>query len=190
MSTSTPTESLLPSTKLTKKMAPPLKKTELVEALAIRKRSKMVQESKEQAALLAKKKSEFESAMNALILGSMKEHSRSHYTNTERKFENGKYGKHRVKDITLTVQFQITDPSILALARELERIKDTIVFEHNIPTLNQIKQGVRDAMAGVMGADSRVKSLLEDPASQRALDATLEKLEAAAGTGKPAVIEA
>lgn len=169
---SQPTLTLALTTKASKKITPPLRKSELVEALARRE----MQNISEEQALIRKQIAEINkqvfTAANAELIRAtgrlVKEYSGLPFDINN---VNG-----APVSIDLTVELPIP-PEMAKLLRKRADLEKRQLHSHNTPSLHDLKRNIRAKMEGQTVGSDRVSLLLKDPATIRALDATIAELK-------------
>lgn len=170
---------LIVSTKKAKAIVPPLKKSEIIHAMALRSHAQLTEQ--------AQKDNAAHSAAQAELYRLIVEHfeqlprlkltaeSVSNYLGyTHNKHVSVRFGG---ADLSL----EKFTPEMKAQYRIMERIDKART--RCVPEFNDIKRSIRDAMTGNMTNPSeRVSALLADPATCKAIDKMLAELDGTAKT--------
>lgn len=183
-------------TKKAKSIKPPLNKNEIIEALALRKHATLSAELRERRDRLAKLKArlaeifgKFTADGGTLAFSEFKDTSQSKHVPPRpgSSWAHCVYMLGGVK-VTMerTIQFDQLPAEAKTIAREIFKLEQC---QDWVPDLKVIKRDIRDQMTGeISGPAERIKTLLNDPATQKVLDRTLAELEKPAP--KPAAIAA
>lgn len=156
--------------KLAGAIKPPASKTEIIEALSIRKREKIIEENER---LIAEKEQlekkiqivAREESANASIKGGQRFHVRCDEQND---------GRLEVRKVGVDYEFE-PSAELREMARRLYRIERMNVF--HTPSLYEVRGQVRAAVNQQTPPAERVSNLLKDPKSQDMLDAILGALD-------------
>lgn len=164
----------MPATKAAKKIKPPLRKSELIEALAIRERENIVTQNEAIGKQLVELRAKFQTdAIIAAIRADGK--VKSDYAG--RKVET------KEEHIGTELAFVVIELELPATAemrstyRRIKELEKKHLHPNYIPSLHELKRKIRESMAGHTPANERVNALLKDKATLKALDATLEALK-------------
>jgi len=158
--------------KLAGAVKPPATKSEIIEALAIRKRDQIIKENEDAQAELAQleKKIEIIAAEEMAANGKLKVERRGYsstYNWRSAKEQDGSIG---IGNITATY-FCEPSKEFKEMARKIHRLKYD--RDRHVPSLHEVKNQVRLALAGHTPQGVRVKKMLADPLCQQQLDAIL-----------------
>lgn len=167
---------IIPITKATSKMQPPLKKSELVEALAIRELETMRKEQAEiRQQIAATKKSLFDPALVDVIRRDGKCDQRR---DDEPFAISACYSDNKREAASLQITLSMTpSPEFRRLYRKLQELEKSQIHEHNMPSLYQVKQRISTKLAERATAGQRVTALLKNPETSKAIDETLAALK-------------
>jgi hypothetical protein len=163
----------MPIIRATNKVAPPIKKSELVEALAIRKLEQMRKEQEELGAQIQTAERELFSQENlALILAQGKPtnyHGRTFEVSSSR---NG--DELDVRSVSATVEMGSVPAQIRRAFIKLKSLEKKRLFA--LPTIHDLKRSISAQISG-QSSTERVAHLLKDEAMSKALDQTLGELD-------------
>lgn len=173
---SSPSLSLALPTKAAKSVTPPLRRGELIEAMAQRKFAQLQQQQRENTVRRDKLTEKINAAAKKVCITGQSDGQSSVTVNWSYDRGNGKRlatSFNICNNVTLTP----SDPAakeIAALVEEREAIP--LIY----PELKYVRRDIRNQISGATG--DRVGSILKDKASVRAIDEMLAKLE-----NKPAI---
>lgn len=165
--------------KLAESIKPPAKKAEVIEALAIRKRQQIIEENLG----LAKELKQLEDKLQVVCgeeiakSGKLKRNKYNSVNYQCRASEEHSTNRITVSEVTCDWACTATD-EIRQIARRIYEIKRKNI--HYEPTLSEVRRQVRAAIADNTAPDKRIRTLLNDPESQKMLDSILGALD-----GKP-----
>lgn len=169
--------------KLADSIKPPAKKSEIIEALAIRKREKIIEEN----AALVKELKQLEDKLQIVCgeevakSGKLKRNKYNSVNYQCRASKDHSTGRVTVSDVTCDWSCAPTD-EIRQIARRILEIKQVNI--HHEPSLNDVRRQVRALISDNTVPDQRVNTLLNDPSSQKILDTILGALD-----GKPKALD-
>lgn len=168
---------IIPITKATRNIQPPLKKSELVEALAIRELENIKQEQAELLPQIAAAKAAFYSQANldALLKDGCAEKNGNvpfdeHYAYSS----DGGRSTRELNQIYVRVSLAAT-PEMKRQYRKWQALEKKKI--NILPSLHQLKQSISDKLSERATAGQRVAALLKNPETSRALDETLAALK-------------
>lgn len=188
MSTTTPTTALVINTKAAQGIKPPLKKNEIVHALALRKFQQLHAELKvrtDRRAELGKRINEEIAKLHAT--GGQLSHAlkHEHLALVINRNPADRYTRHycSINGVVVTMARTILLDDLPAATRQMiKELNKLNAIGDWIPEFAEIKRDIRDKMTGeTNGPGARIEAMLKDPATAKALDKTLEHL------AKPAV---
>lgn len=169
------TTALTLSTKAANAIKPPAKKSEIIEALAIRKHATLVEQAnKDKAAYVAAKTELFRLTCMHPKAGSVTPVATNGYI-----YFNSSKPHVTISIPNLDVYETEFTPEMKKQAAIIKRIEGSGSL--HVPELRDIRRSIRDAMTGELTTPAaRVQALLSDPSTVKALDKTLNRLEEAA----------
>jgi hypothetical protein len=160
------------TTKVAKKMKPPVRKAELVEALAIR----LVDKNRElyDAAQVAVADAEKELKAHCLDVALKSTVPKSATTEVK---TNSRYvrGDWHSEVIGVEVRFVVEDSRTKSLNDKLEKLRAQY-WSIRVPSINDAKRIIRDKMDDKHTPAERVTAMLNDTATVKQLDAQLEAM--------------
>ena len=165
---------IIPITKATQNIKPPIKRSELIEALAIRELQKFRAEQSEiEAQIKATEKALYDKTLVDVIRaqGSVSVNRGEEPFSINCSYENN-------LRLASTIQITLTltaPPEVKKLQRELSKLKNQRIVTE--PSLYQLKLKISAAMSERSPAGDRVAALLKNPETSKALDETLEALK-------------
>jgi hypothetical protein len=167
---------IMPITKATKNIQPPLKKSELVEALAIRELENMRKEQAEiRQQIAATKKALYDPAIVDVIRRDGKCDERR---DGEPFTISAVYHDNKREAASLQITLSLTPSAdVRRLYRKLRELEGSQIHDHNMPSLYQVKQRISAKIQDRASAGQRVTALLKNPETSKALDDTLAALK-------------
>lgn len=167
---------VIPITKATRGIKPPLKKSELVEALAIRELENVRKEQAEiRQQIAATKKALYDPALTEAIRRDGKLDERR---DGEPFAISASYTDNGREATSLQITLSLTPSAeVRRLYRKLQALEKSQIHEHNMPSLYHVKQGISAKLSDRATAGQRVTALLKNPETSKALDETLAALK-------------
>lgn len=167
---------VIPITKVTRGIKPPLKKSELVEALAIRELENMRKEQAEiRQQIAATKKALYDPSLVDVIRRDGKCDERR---DGEPFTICTTYTDSKPEAASLQITLSLTpNADVRRLYRKLRELERSQIHEHSMPSLHQVKQRISAKLSDRATAGQRVTALLKNPETSRALDETLAALK-------------
>lgn len=169
--------------KLADSIKPPARKSEIIEALSIRKRDQIISDNLK----LQKELKELEDKLQIVCAEEMAKTGRLNKNKYNRgkdfscRAEVSNAGHVVVGEVTCSYSCQPTE-EIRKIAKQIRVIKNQSIYKE--PSLHEVRQQVRASISEQTQPDKRIHSLLNDPESQKMLDAMLDTLD-----GKPKALE-
>lgn len=158
---------------------PPARKSEIIEAMAIRKREQMIAQNEADKKTLAGLRVQFQTIAAEEIAKGGKI-AASEYGDTYDYNANERDGRIDIGTITCRMRVE-PSPELREIGRRIYRLKKQIF--HSPPSLHEVRQDVRISVNQHTPPNQRVSLLLKSPESLKAIDAALEKI----GTGNAAI---
>lgn len=168
--------SLALTTKKAKSIQPPLKKSELIEAMARRKHEQLCEEAR-------KNRADYEAACKELKrlaneLAATKDATNVRETDWSYAWGDAVDGMIRqivVDRGSVTITPEQFSPEMRKQAKIIERLRRA---NKRTPEFNEVKRSIRDALnSTITVASDRINALLSDPATCKAIDKTLAQLD-------------
>jgi hypothetical protein len=156
--------------KLAGAIKPPASKTEIIEALAIRKRDQIIEENKRLVIEKAQLETKIQIVAREEAANAKPKSAQRFYVRCDKAND----GRLDVRNISVDYEFE-PSAELRELARRLYRIDHSNI--HSTPSLYEVRNQVRAAVNQQTPPAERVSSLLKDPKSQDMLDAILTALD-------------
>lgn len=158
--------------KLAGAIKPPASRTEIIEALAIRKREQIIAENAAMQKELEQLNKKIQIVAAEVMAAGAKPSGCCDYRIYVRKDSDGRL---TVGEVTREYSAKPTAELAEMCRRQYRLRHDKNIF--NTPSLHEVRQQVRAALANNTPPAVRVKSLLTDPESQKMLDVLLARLD-------------
>lgn len=165
---------IIPITKATRNIQPPLKKSELVEALAIREIENI---KKEQAEIAKQIEVTTAELYNPSLVDVIRKEGKTDKNRNGEPFRisvSYEASGREASALEITLSLPAT-AEVRRLYRKLRDLENKRLRE--IPSMHQVKQGIAAKMAERATAGQRVAALLKNPETSKALDETLAALK-------------
>ena len=156
--------------KLAGAIKPPASKSEIIEALAIRKREQIIEENKRLNAEKDQLEKKIQIVSKEEAVNAKQKSSQNFYVRCDERNDGGL----DVRKVSVDFEFEPSS-ELREMARRLYRLNHMSL--HHTPSLCEVRNQVRAAVNQQTPPAQRVAHLLKDPKSQDMLDAILGALD-------------